>query len=261
MRAHARVVVGAGRDGRATFPELRSAPPLTLRPTSDGRLVVAGSAAGPIGGDDLALDLRLQPDAVVEVGSVAATLALPAPSTNGQDAPWSRTAVTVDVPAGAALWWAPQPTVVCAGARHRSVVQLDVAAGARVRWRELLVLGRHDEPPGTVHAGLTVDLDGRPLLRHELRLGPGERGWDGPAGVCDARVVGSELLVGPGAAEVARVAPAVGAVSATPLAPGVASDAAGAAAVVLPLADVPASFATAIGGEVTVVATLLDALR
>lgn len=53
--AHA--TVGAERVGERTrCTTLRSAPPISLRPTPDA-LYLASSGAGPIGGDDHRLDL------------------------------------------------------------------------------------------------------------------------------------------------------------------------------------------------------------
>jgi urease accessory protein len=42
-----------------------------------------------------------------------------------------------------------------------------------------------------------VDLRDAPLLRQEVRLGPGASGWQGPAVVAGAQAVGSLLLVDP----------------------------------------------------------------
>ncbi len=59
------------------------------------------------------------------------------------------------------------------------------------------MLGRYNEPPGRLRSSITVDIDDQPLLRHELRLGGNEPGWDGPTGIGEARVLGSLLLAGP----------------------------------------------------------------
>lgn len=200
MRAAARAVARPRRTGAVGFPTLRSAPPLTLRQTGPKRLSIVSSAAGPLGGDQLTLDLDMAAGCDLEVTSIAASMALPAPTADGAASPWSCLTTTVDVGPDATLDWYPEPLIACAGARHRADVVVRLGAGARLRWREVLVLGRESEPSGTVHAGMAVDLDGLPLLRHALRLGTGaDAGWDGPAGIGDARVVGSELRVGPAA--------------------------------------------------------------
>ena len=47
---------------------------------------------------------------------------------------------------------------------------------------------------------LDVDIDDHPLLRHQLELGPGVPGWDGPAVLGANRAVGLVLLAGRGVA-------------------------------------------------------------
>jgi urease accessory protein len=42
-----------------------------------------------------------------------------------------------------------------------------------------------------------VNLDGHPLYRHELAVGPDADGWNGPAVLGTARATGSVLLVDP----------------------------------------------------------------
>jgi len=67
--------------------------------------------------------------------------------------------------------------------------------GARLLWRDEVVLGRHGEAPGSVLTRSTVDLDGSPLLRHELALGPEHPGGCSPAVVAGARAVGTVLIL------------------------------------------------------------------
>jgi urease accessory protein len=91
--------------------------------------------------------------------------------------------------------------VAARGCDHRMEAVVEVAAGAHLIWREELVLGRHQEAGGSVTTRLQVDVDGAPLLRHELALGPAHPASLGPAVLGDARAVGSVLLVDPGWAE------------------------------------------------------------
>lgn len=197
MRAAACVVAAPRASGGITYPVLRSSPPLSLRPVHDDQLCVLSSAAGPLGGDDVTLDLTVRSGARLTVLSAAASVALAGPAGDGRSAPWSRLAVRARVATGAVLRWSPEPLVVAARSRHRSHAMLDLGADAQVTWRDVVVLGRHGEPAGTAWTRLTADIDGRPLLRHELRLGPGTPAWDGPAGIGDARVVASQLCVHP----------------------------------------------------------------
>jgi urease accessory protein len=207
----ARAAVVAVRDGpRTTATVLRSAPPLTLRRTDAGTggtgltVHLVGSAAGPVGGDDLGLELTVGAGAHLDVRSAAASLAYPGPG--GRP---SRLAVTATVAAGARLGWRPEPTVLVRGCDHRATTRLSVAAGATVLWREVVVLGRHAEATGSVHQRLRVDVAGRPLLRNDLAVGPRWPASLGPAGIHGARVVGTLLAIGPASEVTASSTPAV----------------------------------------------------
>lgn len=188
----ARVRVRAEPDGRGgvRWPILRSAPPISLRPAGDVLHLVA-SAAGPLGGDEVQVEVEVAPGASLTVTSVAASLALP-----GRSGAPSSLRVVATVGEGAALRWLPQPLVACHGCDHHATAEVAVADGATLEWREELILGRHGEPCGDVRTSLRIDVGGRPLLRHELRAGPRSPGWDGPAGLAGARAVGQLALVG-----------------------------------------------------------------
>jgi urease accessory protein len=186
VNAHATVV--AERDGRCST--LRSDPPVTLRPTPEG-LHIVGSAAGPVGGDDIAFDVALKAGAALEVRSVAAQLVYP-----GARGEPSHASTRVTLAAGAALRWLPEPLVVVRGADHRVVTEIAITGDASLVWREIAVLGRHDEAAGSVRQRLRVTRDGAPLLTTDVQLGPAWPHAAGPAGTNGARVVATILLVG-----------------------------------------------------------------
>lgn len=172
-------------DGRVTI--LRSQAPVLLR-YRPGVLHLVAGAGGPLGGDETTLDLQV--DGQLDVRSAAASLAQP-----GARPGASRQHVTACV--SGALDWAPEPLVVTAGAHHVVQVSVNMAAGACLRWREVIVLGRHKETPGRLDLITDVRRDGRPVLLQESSWGPGgQPGWDGPAGLGGARVVLTELVVG-----------------------------------------------------------------
>ncbi|WP_433511051.1 urease accessory protein UreD [Nonomuraea sp. CA-143628] len=188
MRARAAVATSLA-GGRTVISGLSSAPPLTLRQTGPQAVHLVSTAAGPLGGDRLELDLDLAPGTSLEVGSVAATLVLPG---DGE----SVMVISAHVGAGATLRFAPQPTVLAAGCAHRLVVRLTLAAGARVFWREEIVFGRYGEAPGRCHARFDATYDGRPLLRQEYTVG--DPAIDAsPAVYGDARCVGTTLITPP----------------------------------------------------------------
>ena len=123
-----------------------------------------GAAAGPLGGDVLTTRIRVEAGAALRLRSVAATLVQPSPC----PAPSSST-VTVDVEDGGTLDAWPEPLLSIAGSDHtvRNVVR--IAAGAEVRWVDEVVLGRHDEPGGTIVLRQRIELADRPLLIHTVR--------------------------------------------------------------------------------------------
>lgn len=184
MRAEAVIVAEAGR-----VPVLRGEPPLTLRATPDA-IYLVGSAAGPLGGDELQLHVEVREGAALRIRSAAAQLALP-----GREPGRSRMSVTVTVAPGGRLEWLPEPLILGGGCDHHVSSVVDLAAGATLVWREELICGRHGEQPGDGTVATSVTYAGRPLLRQSLAIGPNAPGWSGPAVLDGARASGSLLRV------------------------------------------------------------------
>jgi urease accessory protein len=189
VKARARVVAESDGRGGTRLTALRSEAPLVLRSTADA-LYRVGGAGGPLGGDDLTLDITVGAGASLTVRTAAASIALPGAGP-------SKVQVRATVAAGGELRWLPEPVVAVLGCDHHMEVTLALEAGAVLVWREELVLGRHDETSGSVVTRANVDLAGQPLLRHELALGPLHPTAGGPAVIAGARAVGSLLLAGP----------------------------------------------------------------
>lgn len=203
MRAAATLV--AERVGERTrCPTVHSEPPLALRLTSgigdeEASVHLVGSAAGPVGGDELSLAISLGAEARVAVRSVAAAAVLPGPSRGGAagEAAASHVDVVVDVGAGGRLRWLPEPTILVDGCDHRSSTYITLDATAALVWREVVVLGRHGEPSGSLLQRLRVDIGGHPLLRNDVAVGPRWPTSRGPAGVgAGTRAVATALVVG-----------------------------------------------------------------
>ncbi|MEV7327748.1 urease accessory protein UreD [Micromonospora sp. NPDC093244] len=217
MRALARLVARADGRGGTALVELRGETPLLLRQTPADRGVatvyIVGGAAGPIAGDDVRLEIEVGPGAAVRVHSVAASIALP-----GRVGAVSRMAVRAVVHAGATLHWLPEQVVAAAGCAHLAESRVELAAGARLRWRDELICGRYGETPGGAVMHTHVDYAGRPLLRQSLAVGPHAPGWAGPAVLGGAPAAGSLLLVDP--SRPAEPAIADGSVARLPLAGG-----------------------------------------
>lgn len=188
LTARAAVASQAGATGRSRVTVLRSDGPLALRETPLGVYLV-GTAAGPLGGDDLALDIDVGPGACLVIRSAAGMLLLPGP-----DGGESVLRISARVAPGGRLDFAPQPTVAAAGCDHRTEARIDLAAGATLRWREEIVLGRHGEPSGRCSARLDVILAGTAAYRGELAVGSPQT--DRSSAVLEgAGAVGSVLLV------------------------------------------------------------------
>ena len=184
LTAAARVEVAA--DGRCTV--LRSAPPMTFRVTPGG-LRLVGSAAGPVGGDRLRLDLRVADGGSLTVRGVAASLVHPGPHAEPSS-------MDVDVGAGATLRWLSSPMILIRGCDHTTTVTIRLGEGGRLLWRDEVVLGREGETSGSLRQRLRVDRAGRPLVRNDLTVGPRWPGSLGPAGTDGARVVATVIAVG-----------------------------------------------------------------
>jgi urease accessory protein len=193
VKAHARLT--ACFDGtRTVLRELRSMAPLTLFPRrGSGPVAVVhlvNSATSPLGGDDLLLSVRVGPGASLRLSGVAATLALP-----GLHGESSLSTVDVVVEDGGSLEYLPEPTVVTARARHNAVFRASLASDAYLHTREVLVLGRAGEEPGSLTTSLSVTRGSVPVVRQTLSVG--DPASDGSLAVlAGRRVLVTDLEVG-----------------------------------------------------------------
>jgi urease accessory protein len=164
VKAHAHLSVERDPAGRSVVRTLRSAAPLTLVPVRGAPVVhLVGSAASPLGGDELTLTVRVGAGACLTLAGIAATVALPGP--HGDE---SHTTVRVELGDGATLTYLPEPTVITRRARHWSLLTVTLAEDARLHTRETVVLGRAGETGGELTTTLHVTRAGRPVLRQSL---------------------------------------------------------------------------------------------
>ncbi|HET6501557.1 MAG TPA: urease accessory protein UreD [Amycolatopsis sp.] len=199
MKAHSRLVAEC-RDGRTVLREIHSVSPLTLVPRRDRLGSAAGadrgytvhlvnSASAPLGGDELRLSVRIGEGARLRLSGVAATLALPGPHAGA-----SVSTVDIEIESGGTLEYLPEPTVITARARHTAELTASLGPGARLRTREVLVLGRTGERPGRLRTAQRVVRTGTPLLHQTLDIG--DPALDSSlAHLADRRVFATELLV------------------------------------------------------------------
>ncbi|MFE2755843.1 urease accessory protein UreD [Actinosynnema sp. NPDC059335] len=191
MRARARLVVERDPKGRTVVRELASMAPLRLvprgGPAAPAVVHLVSAVTAPLGGDDLELRVTVGPGASLELRGVAATLVLPGRHPGG-----SRAVVDVEVADGGSLVYSPEPTVVTARACHEAVFRARMGDSARLRARDVVVLGRSNERGGSLTTTLDVRRNG-PLVKQTSRLGTPEVDTS-PAGLAGRRVFGTELL-------------------------------------------------------------------
>ncbi|MBA8825156.1 urease accessory protein [Saccharopolyspora lacisalsi] len=196
MKACARLSVECDSRGDSVVRELRSASPLTLMPRPAARtggkhavVHLVGSMTAPLGGDELDLRIRVGAGARLLLRGIAATLALPGHHPGG-----SRSSVHVEVDDGGTLEYLPEHTVLTRRAEHRAELRVELGARARMRCREILVLGRSGEVPGSLRTSTHVTRQGTPLLRQTLD--PGDARRRASAGhLASARVVANEPMM------------------------------------------------------------------
>ena len=191
ISASAEIVAVVGTAGVTRLPVLSSQVPLILRRTPEAVYVVGG-AAGPIGGDELALRISVGAGAFLRVRTAAASIALPGP-----DGLESVFLVTIEVAAEARLEYLPEPVVLSAGARHATIIRATVAEGGSLLLRDEVLLGRHGEAGGASRTELRVSYAGRPLLRQSLEVSGADSADLGPAVLAGHRGAGTLLHVGP----------------------------------------------------------------
>jgi urease accessory protein len=188
MRATARIVAEPDGRGGTRLAELYGEVPLLVRRTGPGEVHLVGGAAGPLGGDDLHIDVQVAAGAGLVIRTVAASVALPG---RGQ----SRTRVSATV--HGRLEWLPEPVVAAHRCDHRMESLVELGPSASLVWREEIVCGRHGEDPGDLTVSTRVRRDGRPLFAQDLAVGPRAPAWSGPTGLGGARTAGSLLMVEP----------------------------------------------------------------
>lgn len=159
MRTEVRIVAAVG-----TLPEIHASGGLAARRTGPDTVHLIGTAATPLGGDELDIEIVVGAGARLVVRSVAATIALPSTHTPLSLAHWH-----FDV--AGELDFDPEPTIVAGGAHHHAVTEVRLTPDARLRLRERVQIGRTGEDDGGWRGDLIADIGALPLLRHRLELG------------------------------------------------------------------------------------------
>ncbi|MCO1581340.1 urease accessory protein UreD [Crossiella sp. SN42] len=203
MRAEAALTIRRAPDGRSAVATARSRPPLTLRRTrSSGpgvEVCLVGTAAGPLGGDELSLTVAVEAGASLRLRSTSAQLVLP----DREHRP-ANLRVRAVVGAGAVLDVELEPTVLAEGCLLAATTEVELAPDAVLRWREVTVLGRHAEQAGRAVQRWRVRRDGKPVLRTTTSL-LDPASYRSPALAGRARVLATVLVAAPGLTAPQRV--------------------------------------------------------
>ncbi|MEV4237544.1 urease accessory protein UreD [Nocardia sp. NPDC049737] len=179
MRTEVRIVAAVG-----ALPEIHASGGLAARRTGPDTVHLIGTAATPLGGDELDIEIVVGAGARLVVRSVAATIALPSMRTPLSLAHWH-----FDV--AGELDFDPEPTIVAGGAHHHAVTEVRLTPDAQLRLRERVQIGRTGEDGGGWRGDLIADIGALPLLRHRLELGAGSATDDDLAA---PRALDSELV-------------------------------------------------------------------
>jgi urease accessory protein len=155
---------GRPGSGRTVVRSIRGGQHFAARETGPGVVHLVGTAAGPLGGDDVTIVVRLGPGAELAVRSAGATIVQP-----GGQVPDSRLRLLVTIEDGARLDVACEPTVICHRAEHQAEAVVDLAGSGQVRLLEQVLLGRSNEPGGGWAGRTRLTRDGVAELRHTLR--------------------------------------------------------------------------------------------
>lgn len=147
---------------------------------------------GIVGGDQIALDVVLQP-------GTHALLTTPAATRFYRAGPHPAAVLQQEFRVhDAALEWLPQETILFDGARARSRTLVHLHGSARFAGWEISCLGRPANGERFTQGSLAQDLllyrDGRPLLLDRLRLQGGAMALDAPWGMAGAQTQGTLLL-------------------------------------------------------------------
>lgn len=200
MRAELAIRLYRAGDGTVAARGDLARTPFWCRWTGDV-LWFVGSAATPVGDDDITIDLHVGEGVDATVRSVAAMVVYAA---RGEG---TTLTTRLHVAVGASLVWQPEPVIVTARARHRSFLVADVDAGGTLVVDDLVVLGRSDEEAGAFRSTTEVRREGIPLSLTSFDTAT--PGWSGPGGTAGAKVIGTRLLVEPAAPHDARAEPPV----------------------------------------------------
>jgi urease accessory protein len=188
VRAELAIGLHRAGDGSVVARGALAVPPYWCR-WDGSTLWIVGSAATPVGDDDITLRLDVGEGVTATVRSVAATIVYAA---RGEG---TRLTTRLHVASGASLTWQPDPVIVTARARHRSLLVAEVAAGGTLIADEVVVLGRTDEDAGRFASTTDLRREDEPICLTSFDTAT--PGWAGPGGTAGAKVIGTRVVLDP----------------------------------------------------------------
>ncbi|WP_031086718.1 urease accessory protein UreD [Streptomyces sp. NRRL WC-3549] len=180
----------SGRDVASELGPGTFLAPRPLMPAADGlHLALVGTTAGLLAGDDLRIRITVGPGARLHLMEPTGLVAY---DHRGGTSSWR---AEVEIAEDGELTWDSQPFVVSSGAGVTRSMDVSLAPGARMLWRDTLVLGRSGERGGRIRATTRAVHDGTELLVEDLDLtDPDVRELPGILG--PHRVVGAVTALG-----------------------------------------------------------------
>jgi urease accessory protein len=160
MRSRVVVAAVASAHGATVLRTMVAEGAFALRRTGPAEVHLVGTAAGPIGDDEVDIEVCVDEGARLVMRGVAAAIALAAP-----DGGTSRLDLRARVGADAALDLSMPPLIVTRDAHVVSRVAIHLDESSRLDLTERVCLGRHDEDGGQWRGRVTLDVAGRPALR------------------------------------------------------------------------------------------------
>ena len=167
--------------------------------------VILHTAGGIVGGDRLALEIALQPQAHALITTAAAAKIYRSNSASAEQI------TQIQVGEKACLEWLPQETIAFAAANYRQTTRIDLAVGALWLGWEMTRLGRSARgerfDAGEWRSRTEVWQQGKPLWIDPQQVQGGSTMLDSPHGLSGYPVVGSFACIGqPIAAELIEAA-------------------------------------------------------
>ncbi|GAB2667866.1 urease accessory protein UreD [Gordonia jinhuaensis] len=146
-------------------PRITAVGGLTARLTGPDRVHLISTAATPLGDDQIVVRIEVASGARLELTTTAATVIYPGRGDQTSTATWDLT-----VGEDGSLVVCPLPTILVPRSRHRSVVRADLDDTSRLLVTESVQRGRSNETAGSWSGTMSVDVAGRPVLRHRIDL-------------------------------------------------------------------------------------------